>query len=390
MSRNTLNVCMYTPSPDGGHALYAHELLSSLAEVGRGRGVSVELVTCEDHAVTPRPSYPVHRILPRLVPRDEFRSTAAWAVSRVAYYARRERTFLDWVAGRRDIGLIHFQEYTPWLAPRHFRVLQRLGIPLIFTVHNIQTHFSKYPFHERIRDSCFRSSLRACDALLVHSEGLHESLSSFLSGGHPPIHVTPHGVWNGSGPPPAREACGAGAPRERLLFFGVIRPNKGVDVLLRALELLPRCDLTVAGQAEDAHYLEQVRRLALRFPPDRVELIDRYVSEDEMTGLFRRSRLVVLPYTSFAAQSGVLHQALAYGRPVVVTDVGALGECVRRWGNGQVVPPGDERSLAMAIERSLDPTHYDAAVEAIEGVRGELTWTRTAGATIDVYRSIAG
>jgi glycosyltransferase involved in cell wall biosynthesis len=380
---------MYTPTSYGGHALYAQELLAAMAEVGPGRGVSAELVTCEDFDGMPQPSYPVHRVLPRQVPRDEFRSTAAWGASRVAYYTRREHAFLDWVAGRRDIGLIHFQEYTPWLAPRHFRSLRRRGIPLVFTVHNIKTHYIKYLFHNAIRDSYFRSAWRDCDALLVHTDGLRESLSSFLSGVHPPIHVTPHGVWKGDGRP-AREGRGDGAPRSRLLFFGVIRPNKGVHVLLRALEMLPQCDLTVAGEAEEPLYVEQVRRLARRFPPDRVELIDRYVTEEEMANLFHRSRLVILPYTSFTSQSGVLHQALAFGRPVVATDVGALGESVRQWGIGQVVPPCDEAGLARAIERSLDHEFYDAAVEAIGRARVGLTWARMAGATIDVYRSIIG
>jgi glycosyltransferase involved in cell wall biosynthesis len=393
MGESTLNVCMYTPTTQGGHALYARELLTAIAEVGPSRGVAAELVTCEDLADDPRPAYPIHRILPRQVPRDELRGTATWAAERVGYYVRRERAFLDWVGGRGDIGLIHFQEYTPWLAPGHFRALRSRKIPIVFTVHNIKVHYRKFLMHEMIRDFCFRSAWKDCAALLVHTEGLREALSNFLRGGHPPIHVTPHGVWHGEG----RAVAGGGAVpeasverpmRDRLLFFGAIRPNKGVHVLLQALERLPRCDLTIAGGVEEVHYLERIRRLVRRFPPGRVELIDRYVSEDEVADLFRRSRLVILPYTSFAAQSGVLHQALAHGRPVVVTEVGALGECVRRWGIGHVVPPGDGRSLAEAIERLLDPGPYAAALAAIARVRGDLTWSRMAESTIDVYRSI--
>jgi glycosyltransferase involved in cell wall biosynthesis len=174
-----------------------------------------------------------------------------------------------------------------------------------------------------------------------------------------------------------------------LLFFGAIRPNKGLHVLLRAMERLPRCDLTVAGEIEEGSYHKQALSLARRLPPGRVELIDRYIEEAGVADLFARSRLAVLPYTSFAAQSGVLHQALAYGRPVVASDVGAMGECVRRWGIGDVVTPGDERALAEAIERALEPERYRAAVEAIARIRGELTWTRMAEATIDVYHAVA-
>jgi glycosyltransferase involved in cell wall biosynthesis len=387
MSQSMLNVCMYTPTSHGGHALYAQELLSSIAEVGPGRGVAAELVTCEDLAHDPRRAYPIHRILPRQVPREALRGTAAWAAERVGYYVRRERAFLDWVDRRRDLGLIHFQEYTPWLSPKHFRALRRRGIPLVFTVHNIKVHYRKFLLHEMIRDFCFRSAWKVCDALLVHTEGLREALSGFLGRSHPPIHVTPHGVWHRDGGP-VPSARPDGRARDRLLFFGMIRPNKGVHVLLQALERLPGCDLTIAGGIEEPHYLERIRRMVQRFSPGRVELIDRYVSEDEATDLFRRSRLVILPYTNFTSQSGVLHQALAHGRPVVATEVGGLGECVRGWGIGQVVPPEDGRRLAEAIELSLNPVRHDAAMAAIARIRGELTWTRMAEATIDVYRSI--
>jgi glycosyltransferase involved in cell wall biosynthesis len=241
--------------------------------------------------------------------------------------------------------------------------------------------------HAVIRDRCFRSAWRVCDALLVHTDGLREALSRFLAGSHPPIHVTPHGVWHGNGR--SESAPGGEAVHgARLLFFGVLRPNKGVDVLLGALQRLPRCELTIAGGAEEPRYVERIRSLVRQFPPGQVTLIDRYIGEDEVADLFARSRLVILPYTHFSAQSGVLHNALAYGRPVVATDVGAMGECVRRWGIGQVVPPGDPARLAGAIERSLDGPAYDAAMTAITRVRDELTWTRAAEATIDVYRSI--
>ena len=391
MSIDTLHVCMYNQPSSGGMALYTQELLTAMVEVGPGRGIAPELVTSEELAAAHWTSaYPIHPILPRLTPKREYSTALVWAWSRMIHYTRVEQTFLDWLVGRQDLNLIHVQDYICWLAPRVFRELRRRGLAIVLTVHDIYSQRGTHYYnniHKFIINNCAKSAFRRCDALLVHSEGLREALSDSLGGVHPPIHVTPHGVWRAAGRSdrPLRTVDG---PRERLLFFGEIRSDKGLHVLLRALELLPQCDLTVAGVPVEPRYFEQVRDLARRLPPGRVELIDRFVSEQEVADLFGRSSLVVLPYTSFAAQSGVLHQALTHARPVVVSDVGALGESVRRWGVGEVVPPRDERALAWAIEQALDPGRYRAAVESIACIRSELTWTRTAEATIEVYRSI--
>jgi glycosyltransferase involved in cell wall biosynthesis len=389
MRDETLHICMYTPTADGGHALYTRELLTAIAELGPARRVAAELVTCVDLAAENRTDlYPIHAVLPPLVHRSTYRTRLGWAGSRVVYFAKRERAFLDWIAHRSDIDVVHFQEYTAWHAPWDWPRLRRRSIALLYTVHNVFLHHYHNQIFKTIRDSSFRRAWRDCDALIVHSEGLREALADFLGRRHPPIHVTPHGVWSRIGQPePLPEPRKSSRPR--LLFFGVIRPNKGLHVLLRAMERLPTCDLTVAGAPEDPGYHARVRDLVGRLPPDRVEMIDHYVDESDVPAIFTRSQLVVLPYTTFASQSGVLHQALAYGVPVVATDVGAMGECVRQWGIGSVVPPGDPDALAEAIEQTLQPRNYSQAIAAIARIRVELTWARMAQATIDVYESIA-
>jgi glycosyltransferase involved in cell wall biosynthesis len=403
----TLKVCVYTPTSAGGHALYTRELLTALAEVGSRRGVAAELVTCSDLAAEHQSNaYPIHPILPPLVPRSTFPTPIHWIGSRLTYYARRERTFLEWVANRGDFDLLHFQEYTPWLAAHDLNRLRRRGYSLFFTVHNVIFHHYRNRLHRLLRDSCLRAAWRTSDALLVHTEGLRDALADFLGPGHPPIFVTPHGIWSEHGAGAGREEAGArpengvapggGVPRDRhrhrhrLLFFGVIRPNKGLDVLLRALALPPLggCDLTVAGEVEEPGYRARIDELIRRLPAGQVTLVDQYIDECAVAGYFERSELLILPYTFFAAQSGVLYLALAYGRPLVVTDAGGLGECVRQWGVGVVVPPNDPEALAQGIVQALEPAAYRAAVAAIGRVRQELSWSKMAEATIDAYQSV--
>ncbi len=391
MESRPLNVCMYTPSASGGHARYTHELLSAVAELGRAQEVSPSLVTSVDLDANYRKApYPIYDILPPLVHRSAFRGTLSWGTSRIHHYYKRDSGFLKWVQEHpKESQGIHFQEYATWLAPQHFRWLKARGRRLFFTVHNIYPHRRLPGALHPLYRYWMRAAWRQCDALLVHTADLRGRLAEFLGAGHPPIFVTPHGVWKAAGGTQAATmSIEERVRRRRLLFFGVVRQNKGLPVLLRAMESLDDCTLTVAGAFEDVGYRDHVRGLIDRLPPGQVELIDGFVEDEHLAQLFGQSDLLVLPYTSFAAQSGVLHDALAYGLPVVASDVGSLGESVRRWSIGEVVAPNDVPGLAEAIRSMLVAHRYSVASRAVEEVRENLSWERTAEATLEAYRSV--
>src|SRR5205085_173798 len=107
--------------------------------------------------------------------------------------------------------------------------------------------------------------------------------------------------------------------------------------------------------------------------------------------LFRQASVVVLPYTSFASQSGVLHDAYAQGRPVIVTDVGALGETVREDGTGVVIPSGDAATLAQSIERILsDSTRLAQYAERTLAIRQARSPGELGPVLRLVYEAVAG
>jgi glycosyltransferase involved in cell wall biosynthesis len=386
MVPSQLNVCMYTPTATGGHARYTHGLLSALSAMGTDKGVQVSLITSRDLSSKYRTSlYPIYDFLPPLIHRSSFQNPLRWGSSRIIHYIKRERAFLRWIEENEAYRDIHFQEYTPWLAPRHFRLLKARGKRLFFTVHNIYPHIYLPGVPKTLFHSWNRAAWRLCDALFVHTEGLQELLSAFLGTAHPPIFVVPHGVWSS----PANPAVGdERVQRGHLLFFGQIRSYKGIHVLLRAMEKLTDCTLTVAGAPKELDYQRRIQTQVAQLPSNQVELIERFVEEDEMARLFERSSLLILPYTSFASQSGVLQDALTFGLPVVATDVGALGESVRRWGIGTVVPPNDDAALAGAIRETLAPRRYAEASRAIDRVKDDLSYTRAAELTIKAYRSV--
>ncbi len=161
------------------------------------------------------------------------------------------------------------------------------------------------------------------------------------------IHEVPHWVI----PAPAEPRTEIHST-PRILFFGALRRNKGVDVLLDAFAALtdPDLELVIAGRGA-ADVEADVRAAAGR--DRRIVAEIGFVPESRKHELFRSSDLVVLPYTQFSSQSGVLHDAYAHHRPVVVTDVGALGASVRSDGSGWVSPPRDPAALAHLVCMAL-------------------------------------
>jgi glycosyltransferase involved in cell wall biosynthesis len=143
-------------------------------------------------------------------------------------------------------------------------------------------------------------------------------------------------------------------PHCRLLFFGIVRPYKGLDLLLRALALAPSAvTLTVAGEfwggTGDTEKLIAGLGLA-----DRVTLRPGYVPADQLPALFAAADALVLPYRAATASQNAL-LAFAHGIPVVTTTAGALADAVRDGVDGLTCAPGDAEDLARALTAISDP-----------------------------------
>ncbi|HYO09348.1 MAG TPA: glycosyltransferase family 4 protein [Tepidisphaeraceae bacterium] len=403
----TARACTFAPTASGGHARYVWELLNALAREDH-RGWRHELVTSEDLDPELRCDlYAVHPILPPLQHRSSFPHRLAWVASRLAHYLRRERAFLQWLASRPDIDLVHLQEWTPWLAPSLVRRIRAMGKRVVFTVHNIVPH--KYPRYvpRTMVNHWIRNACRRCDGLFVHSAALAEQLSRRLGAGHPPIHVTPHGVWTlapAAGAPAATASTGSTAgeappPRslaerlrtKRLLFFGSIRRNKGLDLLLRAAASLPDYSITIAGEPLDAAYHEnEVLPLVreLQRAGRQIDLRDRFIPEQDLPALFAAHSAILLPYTSgFVAQSGVVFMALAHELPVISTEAGGLAELMRDFPIGRTFRPATAEALAKAVRQLHEEVDPEALLREIRAARNKYSWSSAASATLLGYRA---
>lgn len=251
------------------------------------------------------------------------------------------------------------------------RSISTQGIPVHFFCHNVVDHEAS-----RWKKVLTGWVLRSGDGFFVQSSAEELRLHTLAAMG--PVTVHGHPVFEQF--PPAH------GPRDRraaleLLFFGFVRPYKGLDVLLQALAHLRDVDvmLTVAGEfwggLDDTHQL--IAELDLT---NRVQVIPRYVSEIEVAELFARADAVVMPYLS-ATGSGVLGLAYRYGKPVIASRISGIEEHVVDGQTGILVAPGSTDELADAL-RSMDATRARAMAPAIEAVASGLTWESLAQAVL--------
>ena len=188
----------------------------------------------------------------------------------------------------------------------------------------------------------------------MHTDRLAEDLSKFLGNSHPPIQVVPHGVWT------VRNAADVPKLEERLkwkklLFFGSIRRNKGLDLLLSAAEKLKDYSITIAGEPQERQYYEtevlpQIERL--KAAGVKVDLRPKFTPDHEVGQLFASHSAVVLPYTKgFVVQSGVIFMALAYELPVVASEAGGMKDLFRDFKVGVTFKESTAEELAAAVTK---------------------------------------
>ncbi len=362
--------------PPGFTPPYDHALAAALA----ARGPDVTLFTAPDLFGSARRAEGYARretFLPlsgRLL-RVRGRSRARLAVKGLEYVPSVARSAR--AVRRLAPDVVHVQ----WLAVPRFDVrwLGRLArsFPVVLTAHDVLPR-------RAWNAEAWGKALGLVDRVVVHSDRAVEQLAE-LGVARTRLARILHPAFEAAGPPP-------GEPAGRtLLFFGLLRRYKGLDVLLRAmpavLRSVPDARLVVAGDPlEPAEPLvELARELGL---DGSVEWRLRFIEEPELGALFADAALAVLPYRQLDS-SGVLATALGAGRPAVVSDVGSLGTIVAEHGAGRVVPPESPEALAEAIVELLsDPAALAAAAEGARAARGALTWEASAEAHERLYAEL--
>ena len=194
--------------------------------------------------------------------------------------------------------------------------------------------------------------------------------------------VLPHPIYTHFGPKLPRDEAerilGLPAGRRTLLFFGLIREYKGLDILLQAFDLLDdRYQLVIAGEPYGSFDKYQKLIDNGRAPAD-IHVFPDYIGDAEVKNYFSAADLTVLPYRS-ATQSGISAVSDHFEVPMVVTDVGGLRETVGERGTGLVCDNATPRCVAEAITRYFDdPALQERLHAGILAEKQRLSWSRFA------------
>lgn len=297
------------------------------------------------------------------------------------------RTARDLRAFAPDAVVIKY--WLPFFAPGFFGVTWLLRrwtrARVVYILDNVIAH-EKYP----LGDILTRLALRQGHAWIAQSEQVRRDLFAVLPRTDPAaVVLSPHPVYDFGAPgrprpgrAAARAQLGLPADARIVLFFGFIKPYKGVTHLIEAAPRLRErygatgLQVLVVGDiyGDRRPYFDLVDRLGVG---DVVRIRDGFVPDETVEAHFCAADLVVLPYVS-ATQSGIVQIAYNYDKPVVTTDVGGLPEVVVEGETGFLVPPSDPAALAAAVTRFFDEGWADRLAAGVAREKAKYSWARMA------------
>ena len=260
--------------------------------------------------------------------------------------------------------------------------------PLVLTAHDV---LPREPKRGQLAGQ--RRLYERADAVVVHSQHGAQRLTSELNIDTEKVHITPHGAFHEFTKYPKTTPLPPALDEPKgpvVLFFGLIRPYKGLDVLLEAwrevnaTQFNNQAELWVAGMPR-----MDISELRAKAAPN-VRWVPRYIAGAELAAIFHHADIVVLPYRQID-QSGVLFTSLAFGKPLALSAVGAFPE-IAETGAAELFPPEDPSALAALLTRLLtDEEHRNrlsTKATKLAAPDGPFGWDSIAGRTIDLYNKL--
>lgn len=364
-----MKITIVEPNGTGGLIHFAYQMANALADCG----AEVTLVTATNYELGDLPHRftvdPSMKLMPIIDPDVERRRKTPAPIRHLRRIQRGVMLFRAWFRLTRRLrrekpdAVIVSILYFPFQA-LCLKAIATRGIPLIQVCHEIEQRDTKRSLWERfVSRPLLAIGYRAFTAIVFLARSAEQEFVAALG---PLSHrvVLPHGpqlLFQTGGDRRADIAATYGImPQDRvILFFGILRPSKGIEDLVHAFAMLPdrsRTRLVIAGYPAKTFDLAGLRSLIQDLGiADQTSLRVGYVPNHDVAGLLEAAEVAVFPYRN-ATASGAVSAAQSLGRPVVATSVGGLKEVIEDGVTGRLVPPNDPTALSAAIQAILaDP-----------------------------------
>jgi glycosyltransferase involved in cell wall biosynthesis len=253
---------------------------------------------------------------------------------------------------------------------------------ILFICHNVVEHESK-----TIDKICTKFVLRKGDYFIVHSGEDLNNLKNIIPEANvkQSFHPT-YEVFNSRVITKDKARRELGIDGNTMLFFGFVRPYKGLNYLIEAMPMITKhVDVTLLIVGEfwkgEKEYQEQIENLGVG---EKIKIINRYVPNEEVGMYFSASDLVVLPYIS-ATGSGIVQAAFGCNKPVISTNVGCLPEVIDDGRTGLVVNSKDPKAIAEAVVFFYKEWKEEEFVKNIVKAKNNFSWDRMID-TIESFR----
>ena len=295
---------------------------------------------------------------------------------------RTAKAIREWGA---DVLILRY--WMSWFAPSLGTVARHVGpgCKVVAVMDNViphETHFFDKPLTHWF--------LKAVDGCITMSDEVAADLFRWKPDARHA--VLPHPLYTHFGEPVSRDEAqkrlALGAGMKTLLFFGLIRKYKGLDILLRAFDTLPDdYQLVIAGEPY-GDFSEYAALIDASPAKERIRLFCNYIPDSEVKYFFSASDAVVLPYRS-ATQSGVNALACNFGVPMIVTDTGSLRRTVEGRGTGLVVDKAEPECVREGILKFFGtPGLREDCIEKIRGEKARLSWSEFCKSIIGFTESL--
>lgn len=273
----------------------------------------------------------------------------------------------------------YFAPSLGWVAGR----LKKQGCKVITVLDNVIPHEQK--FFDKPLTQWF---IRQNSGFIAMSEAVKEDLLSLNP--HVAYCLKAHPLYNHFGEKEdrseARQVLGLHPEKKTLLFFGLIRDYKGLDLLIEAMDELDESYQLLIGGESYGSFNKYEALINQAKHPENIKVFNRYISDKEVPLFFSAADVCILPYKS-ATQSGITSIAYHFEIPLIATDTGGLKESIGQPGTGLICPEITSASIASTVRRFYenDRTGY---ANCIQELKASLSWENFAEILLDFAKQL--